>query len=80
MQNRSVKEYHFPGSSLRVAGNLHIVDSEVADPTEGRGWFPSAKRGRYSFQNKAIGGSNIHEVWMPPDRQHKGIREATRPL
>lgn len=77
VQNRSVEEQRTSGSSLRVAGNFHSVDCEVADTPEVRDRLPLAKGRGYPFQNKSIGGANAREVWMPIEWQHQGIREAT---
>jgi hypothetical protein len=44
MQESAMKEHSVPRASLRVAGNLEILNGQVADPLEGDGWLPSMER------------------------------------
>jgi hypothetical protein len=41
MQKSAMKEHSVPCASLRVAGNLEILNGQVADPLEGDGWLPT---------------------------------------
>lgn len=64
VEDGSVKEQRFSGTSLRVAGNFHGADGEVADPLEARGRLPGVERCGDPFQDKTIGGANVREVRM----------------
>jgi hypothetical protein len=44
MQKSAMKEHSVPRASLRVAGNLEILNRQVADPLESDGWLPSMER------------------------------------
>lgn len=75
VQKSAMKEHSVPCASLRVAGNLEILNGQVADPFEGNGWMPSMERLGHALQDQVICTADAAEIGMERERNHERVTQ-----
>lgn len=75
VQKSAMKQHSVPCASLRVAGNLEILNGQVADPLEGDGWLPSMERLGEALEDQLICAADASEIGMERERNHERVTQ-----